>query len=164
MLEALYEYAGTFCTKSDGAEADDWCGIAGRNATENGDSFILSHIDKDLNTLVGRHHNFKKGVIYDTSKEESTRFLMQQLITGDSADSIFGIYGMGPVKAKRLLDAHGPESLWATVVGTWQYNHEADWKEKLTKCANLIYIRDREADLRNLTFEELEDRIAWKTT
>ena len=67
------------------------------------DSTCIVSIDKDLLMCEGRHYNFvKKGWTY-VSEEEGIRFFYQQMITGDTADNIKGIKGLGPVKASKLL-------------------------------------------------------------
>ena len=84
---------------ADNEEADDLIAIA---MTENPDSIILS-TDKDFDQLPGRHYNPTKQELYTVSEEDATRFLYEQILTGDRVDNIIGLKGVGPVKAKKAL-------------------------------------------------------------
>jgi 5'-3' exonuclease len=159
-LALLYEDAKEYCTSSDGAEADDYCGIMAEYCRSEGLSFVISHIDKDLNMLQGHHHNFRKNEVYTTDKEYSYRFLMKQLLTGDAADNIKGLWKVGPVGAGKIVDPVPVERVFQEVLNTWLSKSSL---EEFTKCANLIWIRDITEDLRPLTFEELNERFTWKT-
>jgi 5'-3' exonuclease len=83
---------------SDGYEADDLLGI---NQT---DDTILASIDKDLNQIPGKHYNFVKEEYYEVSPLEGMRFFYKQTLIGDTSDNVFGIRGIGPVKASKLID------------------------------------------------------------
>ncbi len=81
----------------DNIEADDALGLK-----QDSDTMICS-IDKDLLMCEGNHYNFVKKEFKQVTSEEGTRFFYQQMITGDSADNILGIRGLGKVKASKLL-------------------------------------------------------------
>lgn len=83
---------------TDGIEADDALGIAQRE-----DTFLCS-LDKDLLQIPGMHYNWVKDEEYYVSERDGLRNFWTQTIVGDVADNVFGIYGLGPVKAKKLLD------------------------------------------------------------
>jgi 5'-3' exonuclease len=78
-------------------EADDALGLKQIPTT------MICSIDKDLLMCEGNHYNFVKKEFKQVTKEEGTRFFYQQMITGDSADNILGIKGLGKVKASKLL-------------------------------------------------------------
>ena len=101
-IEMLYKYAKDFCICSDGAEADDYCGIAGELAVQENKRYVICHIDKDLDTLPGYHYNFRTTNLYYMEPEDSYLFLMTQLLTGDSTDNIKGLKGVGPKTAEQL--------------------------------------------------------------
>jgi len=164
MLAYLYEDGKEYCTSSDGGEADDYCGIMAEYARSNDLSFVISHIDKDLNMLEGTHHNFRKNEVYKTDKEFSYRFLMRQLLTGDAADNIKGLWKVGPVGALKIIEPTATHNILQVVLDTWRDRVGNNWEDAFTKCANLIWIRDTIEDLRPLTFEELKERFEWKTT
>ena len=81
----------------DNIEADDALGLKQDSNT------MICSIDKDLLMCEGNHYNFVKKEFKQVTSEEGTRFFYQQMITGDSADNILGIRGLGKVKASKLL-------------------------------------------------------------
>lgn len=80
-----------------GMEADDALGI---NQME--DTIIVS-IDKDLLQIPGRHYNFVKGLFTTVTPEQGFLSFYRSILTGDVADNIKGIYGIGPKKAEKIL-------------------------------------------------------------
>ena len=85
-----------------GIEADDAVGIAAYAVPE--DKSIMVHIDKDLNQFRGWHYNYRKKEKYHVSEFEGLTAFYTQLLTGDRIDNIVGLKGIGPVKAKRILE------------------------------------------------------------
>lgn len=85
-----------------GYEADDGIGIA------HDDRSIVASIDKDLLQLPGRHFNFVKNEWQNVSLQQSERKVWELMLTGDTADNIRGIQGVGPATAKRILDETDP--------------------------------------------------------
>jgi len=90
---------------SQGCEADDLIGIESSSADS---EFIIVSIDKDLDQLSGWHWNPRKKIRYLVSPNDGLRFFYYQLLVGDTADGIKGAIGIGPKKAKKILD--GPQS------------------------------------------------------
>lgn len=146
-------------------EADDYVTFYAADARQQGKSYVTIHIDKDLDCIPGWHLNFKTGAFKFLSDEESYRFTMSQLLTGDSTDNIKGIFGVGPKTAEKKLSPYKPHELWDVVVSTWEEKQgEQVWKDNFIRCANCIYLRQHPDDLRVLTFDELETRLKWKIT
>ncbi len=85
----------------DNMEADDAIAIA---MTASGFQDVICSIDKDFNQVPGVHYNFVKKEFYNVDEESATRFLYEQILTGDSVDNIIGLKGIGPVKANKILD------------------------------------------------------------
>lgn len=85
-----------------GIEADDAVGIAAYAVPE--DQSIMVHIDKDLNQFRGWHYNYRKKEKYYVSEFEGLTAFYTQILTGDRIDNIVGLNGIGPVKAKRILE------------------------------------------------------------
>jgi 5'-3' exonuclease len=92
-------------------EADDAIGIDSRE----GNCVIVS-IDKDLKQLSGLHYNFVKEEFQTVTEEDGTRFFYTQCLTGDVADNVKGIAGIGPKKAEKLLMAGETEDDWFNIV------------------------------------------------
>lgn len=79
-------------------EADD---ALGWNQTEN---TIICTIDKDLDMIPGKHYNFVRHKEYEVSNLDAIQFFYKQMLIGDNADNIKGIYQIGPKKAAKLID------------------------------------------------------------
>lgn len=125
---------------SDGEEADDLIAIA---ATNNPDSVIVS-IDKDFDQVPGKHYNPNTGKLYDVSEEDAVRFLYEQILTGDRADNIMGIKGVGPVKAKKALsDCVTERQMYDVCVEMY-----GD-PERVIENARLLYLRRKEGEIWN---------------
>ena len=163
-IEMLYEYAKDFCIESDNAEADDYCGIAVTLAQEEDKSYVICHIDKDLDMIPGWHYNFRKKEFYEIDVSTGYYNLMKQILTGDATDNIQGIKGMGPKTAEKVLKDVPHEFMLDTVINTYKLKCGSTWEHDFHKSANLIYIRMTSDDLRPFTFEELKEKLSWKTT
>ena len=157
-LDALYEYCWeTDCVPADGCEADDLVSIWASEATENNESFIIAHIDKDIDMIAGWHFNYNRNEIYHVDKDFGHYLLCKQLLTGDSSDSIEGLKGIGPKRARNILKDVAPEDMFEVVKDQWRIRFPRDWEEKLELCFNLIYMRRSFDDLRKLSLQELFD-------
>jgi 5'-3' exonuclease len=163
-IDDLYEYCKDFAMLSVHGEADDYAVIAAEMARNEGKSFIVSHIDKDLNSISGWHHNFRTGSLYQVTPTQGYMWLMEQILTGDATDNIKGIDKVGPITAKKILSSCTEDMALAAVLSEWQSRVGNLWQESFTKCANNIYLRTNMDDLRPLTFEELKERLSWTTT
>ena len=161
-IEMLYEYSKDFCIESDNAEADDYCGIAVTFAQQEGQSYIICHIDKDLDMIPGWHYNFRKKEFYEIDAPTGYYNLMKQILTGDATDNIQGIKGLGPKTAEKILKDVAHEHMLDKVIDTYKLKCGAEWEHAFHKSANLIYIRMVTDDLRPLSFEELKDKLAWR--
>jgi DNA polymerase-1 len=86
-------------------EADDAIGLAATaGRVENP---IICSIDKDLRTIPGWHYSW----MHDdwpgyVSGEEASMNWLTQLLMGDSCDGIRGMEGIGPVKARKMIEDH----------------------------------------------------------
>ncbi len=105
-------------------EADDMLGIQ-----QQSDTTIICSLDKDLDTVPGWHYNWNKNKKYWVDEDQADKFFWIQMLTGDSADNIFGIKGVGPKKAEKLLDTTTKEN-YACVVGL-QYAIQFDDPEEM---------------------------------
>jgi len=92
-----------------GYEADDGIGIA---AT--GDTIVCS-IDKDLKQISGWHFNFVKNELSEVYPRDAIRNFWHQMLTGDRSDNVFGIEGVGDVRAARVLSGVDPQEMEALV-------------------------------------------------
>ena len=101
-------------------EADDVLGLlAGTPGLGRikGEKIIVT-IDKDLKTVPGLHYNPgrpEEGVVEVSLEQANYNHLLQSL-TGDSVDGYSGCPGVGPVKAKRILE----DPSWESVVSAYE--------------------------------------------
>ena len=131
------------CRVSDGQEADDDMGIAHYSMwCQDPESTCISTIDKDLDTIPGKHYNFVTKEAYVVSEEDAQKFFWQQLISGDPVDNIVGIPKWGKVKAAKYVDEHWPNIVPAVrALYVQSYGDKAD--EVMLEMGRLLYIRKR---------------------
>jgi 5'-3' exonuclease len=103
---------------TDGYEADDALGMAQTETS------IICSLDKDLLMVPGQHYQWdisgktvkgevweKPETYYTITKEEGLLRFWTQMIVGDKTDNIFGVEGLGPVKAGKALNHIQGETL-----------------------------------------------------
>ena len=123
---------------SAGEEADDLIGIA---ATEGGKESIVVSIDKDMLQIPCRHYNPNKKEFTVVSDFDGLKFFYTQILTGDRADNIKGLYGVGPKKAEKMLaDCKTEADMYEECLH--QYGGEED---RVIENARLLWLR-REPD------------------
>ncbi len=121
---------------TDGIEADDALGIYQTPDT------IICSIDKDLKQIPGKHYNFVKEEFFDIEPLEALQFFYKQLMIGDTADNIFGVKGIGPKKADKLIDPLiEEEEMYFTVRRLY------DDYERMLRNGKLLWIMKREGDI-----------------
>lgn len=97
-----------------GYEADDGIGIAHGTSTTGdgkGPTPIICSIDKDFRQLPGLHYNFVKDIYEDVSSEDAALAFWSHMLIGDTSDNVRGVDGIGPVKARRALEALDPSEM-----------------------------------------------------
>jgi hypothetical protein len=157
-------------------EADDWCRITAQKAILEGKRPVVCHIDKDLNMIPGWHYHMKVKEFYHMSVAQAYYFAMKQFIIGDMAsDSIPGLMKIGEVKAAekfracRLSELRDKvKHLWITNShGIQQNNPEVAYKtkrqrlERMLQSINLLYLRETEEAMRELTPNEIWEMMKW---
>jgi 5'-3' exonuclease len=119
---------------SKGEEADDLIAIA---ATEIGPEAIVVTVDKDMQQLPCRHYNPVKGEHSVVSDYEGTKFFYKQILTGDRADNIIGLYRVGPAKAEKMVTDCETEADFYEVC-LREYGGEED---RVIENARLLWLR-----------------------
>ena len=92
-------------------EADDVMSII-QTAPHNEGKTIIVSSDKDMLTVPGNLYNPGKDEFHDISEAAADEFFLTQCLAGDPVDSVKGLPGIGPVKAKAIL---GPRPSWDAV-------------------------------------------------
>ena len=123
LLREHYKDNGVICSNE--LEADDL--IADRAKELGIGNYIIISIDKDLKTIGGYYWSYRKQrskdmygefikneygnyeteyqhkMVQYISESEAKHFFYEQMLVGDSVDNIKGVYGIGKVKAEKLL-------------------------------------------------------------
>lgn len=134
MMEA---YSGTM---SYGEEADD---LIAMEATRCGPTTVIASIDKDMLQIPCLHYNFKRDEWHSVDEFDGLRFFYSQILTGDTADNIVGLHGVGPVKANRILEeCEDEDALWEAVINA--YNGDLD---RVVENARLLWLRRQQEEL-----------------
>ena len=107
-LEDLRELlvVGWRASVTDGYEADDAISIRShelRNLESQPLSSVVASIDKDLRQIPGWHYHITKEELTYVSEEEAIHNFYVRCLTGDSTDNVFGVPGIGDVRAARAL-------------------------------------------------------------
>jgi 5'-3' exonuclease len=133
---------------TDGFEADDAIGIAASGFSV--DSRIVCSIDKDLKQIEGYHYNWRKHEHTEVSPLDGLRLLYRQLLTGDTADNVPGVGGIGPVKSARIIDSLSDElDMFRAVRALYKS------EDRLLQSARLLYIWRKENDDWTNKYKEL---------
>lgn len=125
---------------SEGEEADDLIGIW---ATKYGPEAIVISIDKDMLQIPCTHYNPNKREFKTMTEFEGLKFFYTQILTGDRADNIVGLYGIGPAKANVLLgDCETEQDLYEACLRA--YGGEED---RVIENARLLWLRRYEGQV-----------------
>lgn len=145
-----------------GQEADD---SLAQEQTKLGDNSIIVSIDKDMLQVPGWHYNFvRRERIYVTPDTGFYNFCIQML-TGDRADNIVGIRGIGPVKAARCLAEADNDYLRLKAVSDVYRQNGDDLLRHFRENASLLWLRrqtDGSPELIDTMIERLNEDIFGK--
>ena len=123
-------------TTTEGVEADDMLGWMQTKDT------VICSIDKDLKQIAGNHFNFVKLEFDTVSPADGTKFFWKQMLIGDKTDNIYGIDGIGPVKASKRIDPC--ESEQECFEHVWElYNGDS---ERFVMNAQCLWIMRKEGE------------------
>lgn len=125
-----------------GIEADDALGIHQNENT------MIASIDKDLLQIPGKHYNFVKEEFYDIDEFTGWHNFYKQVLTGDKADNVPGLFKIGDKKAEYILrDCKNKEDMYKTCLRAYElYSEKEDFEEYMQEMCNLLYIQRKEND------------------
>ena len=132
---------------SEGCEADDLLGINQHNT----DSVCIS-LDKDLLMITGWHYRWLDNEKIFVTPDQGLKTFYKQMMIGDKSDNIFGVRGIGPVKAAGIIDTlDTEEEMINTVFKLYEEDAERFWMN-----AQCLWIMQREK-------ETWQDRVDYST-
>jgi len=146
-IEALLQYMVDKygAVRSHGWEADDQCHQWHRALSEDKSIIpVICSVDKDLYTIPGIHYNIREDRILHIDASEADYYLHLQLLMGDATDRIQGVPGIGPIKAKRILDKIPYGARTARVKEEYKKYYGDSWEEEFQLTGNLVYIRHQQ--------------------
>ena len=142
----MVDYHGAIC--ADGMEADDLVSIWAHECRASDRDYTVVGIDKDLLQIPGTHYNFVKKEIQEVDEDLANLKLMLQCLTGDNADNIPGIKGIGPKKAERILTGVPMERRWSRVRAAWRM-HGAGSPILSRRLLTMLTTQEELDDIRN---------------
>jgi hypothetical protein len=98
----------------DGYEADDALAMEAHSLGYDPDRVCIVSVDKDLKTVPGLLYSPKKKQAFMIDEQEALVNFYRQMVTGDTADNILGVYRAGEKKAQ-VINEHDTE------VGMWNH-------------------------------------------
>ena len=125
---------------SDGEEADDAIAI---EATKLAGRSVIVSVDKDFLQIEGHFYNFVKREHLFIQKQDAMKNFYKQILTGDTADNIIGIRGVGPVKAEKMLqDVVDEEEMYTVCIEAYEGN-----EARVIENGQLLWLRRHEGQL-----------------
>ncbi len=146
-----YQYARQYLIDNcnviyaNGQESDDVLGILMGNGN------LVVSMDKDLRTVPGLVFDPYYGVLHDIKEKEADRAFYTQLLTGDRADNIPGLYGVGPVRAERILEgASDKKDMLRRVLHSFERHRHVSprrARDMVDELGKLLYIRRKPGEI-----------------
>jgi 5'-3' exonuclease len=118
----------------DGLEADDAVSICAHHYQGEYDEIIVATVDKDLKQIPNvTYYNYSKHTTEQIDEVTAARELGIQVLSGDTADNVKGLYKVGPVKAKNHLSMCGSvtEITWSVI--RYYIEYAQDMRKKVVK-------------------------------
>ena len=120
-----------------GIEADDALAM---RLTELGTQGVVCSIDKDLLQVPGWHYNWRKDTLCHIDEATGMYNFYCQMLTGDTIDDIKGIYGIGPVKAGKILENKSEEDMRKAVIDEYITAMPDTWTERYEENYRLLWL------------------------
>lgn len=132
---------------ADWVEADDMVAIQHTKYLNAGDASVIVTIDKDLNMVPGYHLNWVTGTWEVITDDEAIRNFYIQLLTGDTTDNIIGIYGIGPVTARKLLADLDEFAMYKVVESEYIKMYGEAYSTRLLENGRLLWMQRKYNDI-----------------
>lgn len=153
-------------------EADDIVAGTAHYVHEAGIPYVICSPDKDLRQITGKHFDYRvpqgespSVFIDEVSASDAHWNFWTQMLTGDDGDNIAGVPGLGPVKAKKIIDACKEEGDIITTRSTVLTHYHKYFGEFYGG----VIFEETEMALRLMKplhrlWPEYSDRLAWAST
>jgi DNA polymerase-1 len=142
---------------SDFCEADDLLAIeltkeyekAKQLKTKNKCNFICCTIDKDLLTVPGWHYNITSKTLKWVNNKDASKFFYTQMLVGDTADNIKGIYGIGYKSAEILFeDCKTPSAFEDITIQIYRKTYgDSEWRKHFLEAGRLLHMQRYDGQL-----------------
>lgn len=152
LLKSVFWEKAYICDPVDG-EADDFVAMEAWEsfgvAATGWENVLIVGVDKDLKQIPGLHYNPNTGTFEEIGPNEADYIFNKQVLTGDTADRIPGLPGIGPAKAEKLMSKYARYGTSYADV-TLQAYLDSDLKGAMTpteiadyyfETCNLLYLR-----------------------
>ncbi|MEE8113772.1 MAG: hypothetical protein V3T23_05405 [Nitrososphaerales archaeon] len=120
-------------------EADDMLGIL-----QTDDTIIVTQ-DKDLLTVAGMNYNHITKEKRKIAKDDADHWFYMQILMGDRVDGYGGLEGVGPAKAKKILEGVPMGERWAAVEEAFEKKGQDD-ALLMARMARILQVEDWDAD------------------
>jgi 5'-3' exonuclease len=140
---------------TDGFEADDAMGVAATEFRTLGVDCTICSIDKDLKQIAGKHYNWRKNEFDNVTALDGLRLFYRQCLTGDTADNVRGVGGIGPVKSARIINDLTDEVDMFQAVSAMYTD-----QERFLKNGQLLHIWQKENDDWAIQYTALREQVA----
>ncbi len=125
-----------------GMEPDDALAIRANQLRD----FCIVTIDKDLDTVPGWHYDPVKRTKYMVTPDAAEHYFYNQILTGDRADNITGLYQVGPAKADKILaGCNDPIDMWQKVIRAYKEQGRPESDAVLN--GQLLYMLRKEGEV-----------------
>jgi DNA polymerase-1 len=132
------------CLRMDFLEADDVMGIM---ATKEPDKHVIATIDKDLLQIPGRHYNWMHNKKTTQNVLKADRLFYTQIMAGDPTDNYFGIKGVGPAKARKVLDSCQKHERWNAILKLFKSKgYTEEYALQMARVARICRAEDYDFD------------------
>lgn len=134
----------------DGMEADDAISIA---ACSDWMGSIICSRDKDLRMVPGWHYQWpswkqEEQHVFNVGPIDGLRFFYEQLLTGDRADNIPGLYRVGPksVPVQTVREATTEQQMFRVVQKEYELRFGSYWDMFMCENGRLLWMLRSEGD------------------
>lgn len=139
-LARQYIFDNYPCEITEGQEADDAIAI---EATKRYPKAIIVSIDKDFKQVPCLLYNPSRGEWETITEKEGLKSFYTQLLVGDTVDNIKGVFKVGPVKAKAILEGATTElEMWKRCLKAYEGDYD-----RAVMNGRLLWLRRHENQL-----------------